>query len=208
MPLVAQRDPFPNHYTLVTGLHPDHHGIVPNRFFDAELGALTMASKETGWLAMTRDRAVTRAGGAHGYDNQASEMQAVFIARGPGVVAGRRLSDQDRVDAQPFLARMLDLPAPACGGRPRTPCRSPDADRPQSGRMTMQVTRRSARASQAVLAAISVSPVKRARYQSPAARTLRSALANWDRKRRLTAVNQSLATFSSRKLTPARAQAS
>jgi len=24
----------PNHYTIVTGLYPDHHGIVNNRFFD------------------------------------------------------------------------------------------------------------------------------------------------------------------------------
>ncbi|KAJ1552882.1 hypothetical protein HK405_009708, partial [Cladochytrium tenue] len=28
---------FPNHYTLVTGLYPEHHGIVGNVFFDAEL---------------------------------------------------------------------------------------------------------------------------------------------------------------------------
>ncbi|HEY5972685.1 MAG TPA: ectonucleotide pyrophosphatase/phosphodiesterase [Pseudoxanthomonas sp.] len=29
---------FPNHYTLVTGLRPDHHGIVHNKFNDAVLG--------------------------------------------------------------------------------------------------------------------------------------------------------------------------
>lgn len=40
---------FPNHYTLVTGLHPDHHGIVGNSFNDAGLGRFTMQSKETGW---------------------------------------------------------------------------------------------------------------------------------------------------------------
>ncbi|KAJ1567930.1 hypothetical protein HK405_004252 [Cladochytrium tenue] len=28
---------FPNHYTLVTGLYPEHHGIVGNVFFDSEL---------------------------------------------------------------------------------------------------------------------------------------------------------------------------
>ncbi len=28
---------FPNHYTLVTGLHPEHHGIVANTFFDPAL---------------------------------------------------------------------------------------------------------------------------------------------------------------------------
>ncbi|WP_164976315.1 ectonucleotide pyrophosphatase/phosphodiesterase [Oleiharenicola lentus] len=30
---------FPNHYTLVTGLRPEHHGIVNNQFHDPALGA-------------------------------------------------------------------------------------------------------------------------------------------------------------------------
>src|SRR4051812_20098791 len=34
---------FPNHYTLVTGLRPDHHGIVHNKMDDAVLG--TFVSK-------------------------------------------------------------------------------------------------------------------------------------------------------------------
>ena len=25
---------FPNHYTIATGLYPDHHGIVANEFYD------------------------------------------------------------------------------------------------------------------------------------------------------------------------------
>lgn len=29
---------FPNHYTLATGLYPDHHGIIANSFFDTESG--------------------------------------------------------------------------------------------------------------------------------------------------------------------------
>lgn len=29
---------FPNHYTVVTGLHPDHHGIVANTMYDPEAG--------------------------------------------------------------------------------------------------------------------------------------------------------------------------
>ncbi len=72
---------------------------------------------ETGWLTATRDRPLTRAGGAHGYDNQAPEMAAIFIAHGPGVIAGRRLTDLDSVDVQPFLARMLGIAAPAGDGR-------------------------------------------------------------------------------------------
>src|SRR5271170_1891884 len=31
---------FPNHYTIVTGLYPEHHGIVANKFIDPERGAL------------------------------------------------------------------------------------------------------------------------------------------------------------------------
>jgi predicted AlkP superfamily pyrophosphatase or phosphodiesterase len=33
---------FPNHYTLVTGLHPDRHGVVNNTMRDAELGQFAM----------------------------------------------------------------------------------------------------------------------------------------------------------------------
>jgi ectonucleotide pyrophosphatase/phosphodiesterase family member 5 len=41
---------FPNHYTLVTGLYPDHHGIVNNSFQDPKLpGVFKMASKEEAW---------------------------------------------------------------------------------------------------------------------------------------------------------------
>ena len=41
---------FPNHYTLVTGLYPDHHGIVNNTFEDPKLpGVFKMASKEEAW---------------------------------------------------------------------------------------------------------------------------------------------------------------
>jgi predicted AlkP superfamily pyrophosphatase or phosphodiesterase len=41
---------FPNHYTLVTGLYPDHHGIVNNTFEDPEVGGVfRMSSKAEGW---------------------------------------------------------------------------------------------------------------------------------------------------------------
>lgn len=40
---------FPNHYTLVTGKHPDRHGIVGNAFIDPRMGRFTMASKDTAW---------------------------------------------------------------------------------------------------------------------------------------------------------------
>lgn len=38
---------FPNHYTIVTGLRPDHHGIIANGMFDPTIGPdkFTMSSK-------------------------------------------------------------------------------------------------------------------------------------------------------------------
>lgn len=39
---------FPNHYTLVTGLYPEHHGIVGNSIYDPEYRALfTMSNAES-----------------------------------------------------------------------------------------------------------------------------------------------------------------
>lgn len=44
---------FPNHYTLVTGLWPEHHGIIGNNFYDpnfkAEYNAFNAGSSESRW---------------------------------------------------------------------------------------------------------------------------------------------------------------
>lgn len=77
-----------------------------------------VCASEPGWLLATRDRMPNKPGGAHGYDNAAPEMQAVFIAHGPGVIAGRRLQNLDSVDVQPFLARLLGVTAPRGDGDP------------------------------------------------------------------------------------------
>lgn len=37
---------FPNHYTIVTGLRPDHHGIINNTMLDAELGDFSLGNRE------------------------------------------------------------------------------------------------------------------------------------------------------------------
>ncbi|MBN8921817.1 MAG: alkaline phosphatase family protein [Rhodanobacter sp. 68-29] len=37
---------FPNHYTLVTGLYPDHHGIVNNTMADPQLGKFSLGNRE------------------------------------------------------------------------------------------------------------------------------------------------------------------
>lgn len=44
---------FPNHYTLVTGLYPEHHGIIGNNFYDptfkAHYNAFNAVSSESRW---------------------------------------------------------------------------------------------------------------------------------------------------------------
>lgn len=44
---------FPNHYTIVTGLRPDHHGIINNSMDDAALGRFALHDREavtlSGW---------------------------------------------------------------------------------------------------------------------------------------------------------------
>ena len=37
---------FPNHYTIVTGLRPDHHGIVNNTMYDAQLGKFSLHDRK------------------------------------------------------------------------------------------------------------------------------------------------------------------
>ncbi|MBS9768072.1 MAG: alkaline phosphatase family protein [Flavobacteriaceae bacterium] len=37
---------FPNHYTLVTGLYPDNHGLIGNSFFDAVLGKYSLRDRK------------------------------------------------------------------------------------------------------------------------------------------------------------------
>jgi predicted AlkP superfamily pyrophosphatase or phosphodiesterase len=39
---------FPNHYTLVTGLQPDHHGIVDNTMHDPNLGEFSLSNRKAG----------------------------------------------------------------------------------------------------------------------------------------------------------------
>ena len=37
---------FPNHYTIVTGLYPSHHGLVDNSFLDQQKGQYSMGNKK------------------------------------------------------------------------------------------------------------------------------------------------------------------
>lgn len=74
---------------------------------------------ETGWMIGTRARTdpARIRGGAHGYDNAAPEMRALFIGHGPAFIPGAIVPDMDSVDVQPLLGRLLGLAPPSGDGR-------------------------------------------------------------------------------------------
>ena len=73
---------------------------------------------ETGWEILAPDQTAWT-GGDHGYDNAAPEMQALFIAHGPGVVPGRQISSLRNVDVHALLGQLLGLTLPADDGDDR-----------------------------------------------------------------------------------------
>lgn len=73
---------------------------------------------ELGYTAGMRGRtdpARVRAG-THGFDPDAVEMQALFIAWGSSIEPGVRLPEMDSVDVQPLLGRLLGIEVPAGDG--------------------------------------------------------------------------------------------
>jgi predicted AlkP superfamily pyrophosphatase or phosphodiesterase len=66
---------------------------------------------EPGWMITKTAVTGTFSGGAHGYDNRAPDMAALFIANGPAFVAGKRLASFDNTDVNPLLRDLLNLPA-------------------------------------------------------------------------------------------------
>ncbi|MDO8439129.1 MAG: ectonucleotide pyrophosphatase/phosphodiesterase [Telluria sp.] len=68
---------------------------------------------ETGWVIRPADvpgRPMKSAGG-HGFDQDALEMQALFLAAGPGFRQGTVLKSLEAVDVYPLLMKLLALPA-------------------------------------------------------------------------------------------------
>lgn len=80
---------------------------------------------EVGWYISNSEMAArrkpaTRVTGAHGYDNAAPEMAALFLAAGPSVRRGARVGDMDNVDVYPLLAAMIGVaPKPGDGHLPK-----------------------------------------------------------------------------------------
>ena len=55
--------------------------------------------------------------GTHGYDNQAPEMQALFIAHGPDFRRGVTHAIFDNVDVYPLMAKLLGVTPEKNDGR-------------------------------------------------------------------------------------------
>jgi len=68
---------------------------------------------EVGWQVVKERPKQPKEGGEHGYDNQAPDMAALFIANGPAFARGARLPTFDNVDVEPLLRDLLRLPPQA-----------------------------------------------------------------------------------------------
>ena len=65
---------------------------------------------DIGWLILPKAATSEFTGGTHGYDNQAPEMRALFIANGPAFRRGITLTPFANVDITPLLGHLLGLP--------------------------------------------------------------------------------------------------
>lgn len=77
-----------------------------------------VAMADPGWYVTTRAAAARRPirGGAHGYDNTAPEMRALFVARGPDFRRGVEVGAFQNIQVYDLLARLLHVtPAPNDG---------------------------------------------------------------------------------------------
>lgn len=83
---------------------------------------------ETGWLLTTREwaarRPMTGPAGSHGYDPDAVQMRALFVAHGPDIRPGVVLPVFDNVSVYPLIMRLLGLPARPNDGRARDTARA------------------------------------------------------------------------------------
>jgi len=66
---------------------------------------------DTGWTVVAHPPRHKVEGGAHGYDNDAPEMRALFIASGPDIKPLGTIPTFDNVDIAPLLRDLIGLPA-------------------------------------------------------------------------------------------------
>ena len=65
---------------------------------------------DAGWMVFAHPPRHDEAGGAHGYDNDAPEMRALFIASGPAIKPVGKIPTFDNVDVAPLLRDLIGLP--------------------------------------------------------------------------------------------------
>ena len=124
---VAYLAPMPGHEAAVDAAligRKDHYecwrrGELPARFVLGTNPRVPpiVCLADIGWYLASRARPLRAPGGAHGFDNASTEMQALFIARGPSIRTGVVLRDMDSVDVQPLLGRLLGIAVPVGDGR-------------------------------------------------------------------------------------------
>jgi len=99
------------------GAHGPHltcyrKGDVPARFHygrNPRVPAI-LCMPDDGWTVVVHPPKKKVEGGAHGYDNFAPDMLALFIATGPGIKPLGKLATFDNVDIAPLLRDLLGLP--------------------------------------------------------------------------------------------------
>lgn len=65
---------------------------------------------ESGWSIAASAPKKAETGGAHGYDNAAPDMAALFVAAGPAIRPAGKLPPFDNVDVAPLLRDLVGLP--------------------------------------------------------------------------------------------------
>jgi predicted AlkP superfamily pyrophosphatase or phosphodiesterase len=106
---------FPNHYTLVTGLYPDHHGIVDNTMDDPVLGHFTMGTPDPRWWNQAEPLWVTA-------DKQGLKTATLFWPGSDRAIRGSKPDD--------WLPYDKKMPADERVDRLLAWLDAPDAERP------------------------------------------------------------------------------
>lgn len=121
---------FPNHYTLVTGRYPEHHGIVANDMRDPDMPGPDMRHPEgEAWFSMD-DRSAVRDGRWWQAEplwitaeRQGIRTAPVFWPGSEAVIGGIRptwsMAFDSSVTAGERVLRLLDLLGPPAAERPR-----------------------------------------------------------------------------------------
>lgn len=107
---------FPNHYTIATGLRPDHHGVVDNVMFDPAIGEKFTMSARTAddprwwegakplWVSAEEQSKITAAAGFVGTEKN-------ILGRRPRYLDPWR-DKRPAGEVPPVALNWLDLPAP------------------------------------------------------------------------------------------------